>query len=88
MTKALNPAFFGKTVPLAGQRKQSLGSTITRLIKPELERLPDGRYLQTQSMQNRCCIDMEVGSRLVYVMDDHGYLSKSQNGGEHGIEPH
>ena len=81
MTKALNPAFFGKPVPLAGQRKPSLGSTITRLIKPELERLPDGRYLQTQSMQNRCCINMEVGSRLVYVMDDHGYLVQVEDWG-------
>lgn len=70
----VNIAFFGKPVPLAGQRKQSQGSTITRLVKPELERLPDGRYLRTQQMQNRCCIDIEVGSRLVYVMDDHGYL--------------
>lgn len=69
----VNIAFFGKPVPLAGQRKPSLSSTITRLIKPELERLPDGRYLQTQSMQNRCCIDMEACLRLVYVMDDHGW---------------
>lgn len=67
-------AFFGKAVALAGQRKQSQGSTITRLVKPELERLPDGRYLRTQHMQNRCCIDMEVGSRLVYVVDDYGDL--------------
>lgn len=67
-------AFFGKPVPLAGQRKQGQGSTITRLLKPELERLSDGRYLQTRHMQNRCCNDVEVGSRLVYVMDDHGSL--------------
>ena len=70
----MTPEFFGKVVPLAGQRKQVLGSTITRLVRPELERLPDGRYLGTKHMQNRCCNDMEVGSRLVYVMDDHGYL--------------
>ena len=74
MTQALNPAFFGNVVPLAGQRKQSQGSTITRLVRPELERLTDGRYLLMQHMQNRCCIDGEVGARLVYVMDDHGYL--------------
>lgn len=70
----VNIAFFGKSVPLAGQRKQSQGSTITRLVRPELVRLTDGRYLLTQHMQNRCCNDMEVGSRLVFVMDDHGYL--------------
>lgn len=74
MTQTLNPAFFGKVVPLAGQRKQGKGSTIARLVKPELERLSDGRYLKTQHMQNRCCNDVEVGSRLVFVMDDHGYL--------------
>lgn len=74
MTKALTPAFFGKTVPLAGQRKQVKGSTITRLVEPELERLPDGRYLRTQHMQSRCCNRVEVGSRSVCVMDDHGYL--------------
>ena len=67
-------AFFGKKVPLAGQRKQPQGSTITRLIKPDLERLHDGRYLLTMRMQDRCCKDMAVGMRLVYVMDDHGYL--------------
>lgn len=70
----MDASFFGKTVPLAGQRKQSKGSMVARLIKPELERLSDGRYLRTQHMQNRCCNDMEVGSRVVYVMDDHGYL--------------
>ena len=75
-------AFFGKQVPLAGQRKQSQGSTIARLIKPELERLVDGRYLQTQHMQNRCCNDVEVGPRLVYVMDDHGYLVKVADWGQ------
>lgn len=67
-------AFFGKTVPLAGQRKKTQTSTIARLVKPELERLSDGRYLHTQHMQNRCCIDVEVGSRLVYVMDNYGDL--------------
>ena len=67
-------AFFGQTVPLAGQRKQSKGSMVARLIKPELERLSDGRYLRTQHMQNRCCNDMEVGHRLVYVMNDYGFL--------------
>lgn len=77
----VNIAFIGKPVPLAGHRKQSQDSTITRLVKPELERLSDGRYLQTQSMQNRCCIDMEVGSRLVYVMNDHGYLVQVEDWG-------
>lgn len=70
----MDTAFFGKTVPLAGQRKQSKGSMVARLIKPELERLSDGRYLRTQHMQNRCCNDMEVGHRLVYVMNDYGFL--------------
>ena len=67
-------AFFGKPVALAGQRRPSKGSMVARLIKPELERLSDGRYLRTLHMQNRCCNDVEVGHRLVYVMDDYGYL--------------
>lgn len=74
MIQPLDTTFFGKVVPLAGQRKQGQGSTITRLVRPELERLPDGRYLCTKHMQNRCCNDMEVGHRLVYVMNDYGFL--------------
>lgn len=70
----MRPEFFGKVVPLAGQRRQSTAPSITRQITPKLERLSDGRYLETMHMQNRCCNDEEVGSRLVYVMDDHGYL--------------
>lgn len=77
----MNPAFFGKVVPLAGQRRKSQGSTVARLVRPELERLPDGRYLRTQHMQNRCCNDMEVGSRVVYVMDDHGFLVQVEDWG-------
>ena len=68
-------AFFGKTVPLAGQRRETLPkSTITRLIRPGYERLSDGRYLVTHWMRNRCENYVECGSRSVYVMDDHGDL--------------
>ena len=65
-------AFFGKPVPLAGQRKPASKSTITRLLQPNMDRLNDGRYLHTVTMQNRFCNAMEVGARLVYVTDDHG----------------
>jgi NADH dehydrogenase FAD-containing subunit len=77
----MKPEFFGKVVPLTGQRKQQQGTTIARLIKPHLERLSDGRYLQTQFMQNRCCNDIEVGSRQAYVMDDYGYLVRVDDKG-------
>lgn len=73
MTQALNPAFFGKVVPLAGQRKQPSKSTITRLLQPHLDRMSDGRYLHTVTMEGRCCIPIEVGPRRVCVMDDFGY---------------
>ena len=52
MTQALNPAFFGKVVPLAGQRKPPGISRVTRLVWPEYERLPDGRYLIEHWMEN------------------------------------
>lgn len=77
----MNPAFFGKVVPLAGQRRKSQVSTVARLVRPDLERLPDGRYLRTSHMQNRCCNDMEVGSRLVYVMNDYGFLVQVEDWG-------
>lgn len=51
MTQALNPAFFGKVVPLAGQRKPPSASRITRLVWPEYDRLPDGRYLIERWME-------------------------------------
>lgn len=66
-------AFFGKQVPLAGQRKPRSQSRVTKLLQPNLERLSDGRYLHTVTMQNRCCNTIEVGARQVYVMDDFGY---------------
>ena len=65
-------AFFGKPVPLAGQRKPASKSTITRLLQPHMVRQSDGRYLYKVTMENRCCNSMEVGPRLLYVMDDHG----------------
>lgn len=70
----MKPEFFGKVVPLAGERKQPSQSRITKLLQPNMERLNDGRYLHTVTMQNRCCNAMEVGARLVYVTDDHGDL--------------
>ena len=72
MIPALNPAFFGTVVPLAGQRKQFSKSTITRLLQPHLDRMNDGRYLHTVTMEGRCCNQIEVGARRVYVMDDYG----------------
>lgn len=65
-------AFFGKPVPLAGQRKPASKSTITRLLQPHMDRESDGHYLYTVTMENRCCNSIEVGPRLVYVTDDHG----------------
>ena len=55
MIQPLSPAFFGKVVPLAGQRKPPSASRITRLVWPEYERLADGRYLIERWMENRCC---------------------------------
>ena len=67
-------AFFGKTVPLAGQRRETLPkSTITRLIRPSYERLSDGRYLVEHWMHGRCG-PMQTGGITVCVMNDHGYL--------------
>lgn len=65
-------AFFGKPVPLAGQRKPASKSTITRLLQPHMDRQSNGSYLYTVTMENRCCNSIEVGSRLLYVTDDHG----------------
>ena len=74
MIQPLNPAFFGKVVPLAGQRKLPSTSRITRLVWPEYERLPDGRYLIERWMENRCCNVVQVGSTTVCVVDDYGSL--------------
>lgn len=74
MTQALSPAFFGKVVPLAGQRKPPSPLVPTRTLVPDLERLPDGRYLQTTWMRNRCENLVEVGARTVYVVGDYGFL--------------
>jgi hypothetical protein len=74
-------AFFGTPVPLAGAKKPPSGSTITRLISQDLERLPDGRYLRTQSMENRCCNAIEVGARVVGVINDYGVWVPVENWG-------
>ena len=67
-------AFFGKTVPLAGQRRETLPkSTITRLIRPSYERLSDGRYLVTHWMHGRCG-PMQTGGITVCVMNEYGFL--------------
>ena len=66
--------FFGKAVPLAGQRRPPTEAPVTRLLIPELERLADGRYLQKVHMHNRCCNLIEVGARTVYVVDEFGDL--------------
>ena len=66
-------AFFGKTVPLAGQRRAP-SNVMARTSAPQYERLSDGRYLVTYWMRNRCENLVECGSRSVYVMDDHGDL--------------
>ena len=74
MTWALNPTFFGKVVPLAGQRKPPSASRITRLVWPTYQRLNDGRYLIERWMSNRCCNPVQVGARTVCVVDDYGSL--------------
>lgn len=67
-------AFFGKVVPLAGQRKQPSASGITKLVRPSCERLNDGRYVVKHWMTDRCCNDMQVGSITVYVVNDYGVM--------------
>lgn len=67
-------AFFGKAVPLAGQRKQPSASGITKLVWPSYERLNDGRYVVKHWMTDRCCNDMQVGSITVYVVNDYGVM--------------
>ena len=74
MIQPLNPTFFGKVVPLAGQRKPPSTSTITRLLQPHLERMCDGRYMHRVTMENRCGNPIEVGARTVYVFNDYGFL--------------
>jgi hypothetical protein len=82
----LNPAFFGKVVPLAGQRKPPSTSRITRLVWPTYERLSDGRYLIEHWMENRCCNRVQVGSSMVCVVDDYGSLVAVEDRGAHGGE--
>jgi len=65
--------FFGKPVPLAGQRRRT-GSTVARLVEPKLDRLPDGRYEHTQWMWNRCARLVQVGSTTIYVVNDYGVM--------------
>jgi len=65
--------FFGKPVPLSGQRRQA-GSTVARLVEPKLDRLPDGRYKQTHWMWNRCANLVQVGATTVYVVNDFGVM--------------
>lgn len=72
MIQPLNPAFFGKVVPLSGQRKPPTKSPITRLLQPHLDRMSDGRYMHLVIMENRCGNTIEVGARRIYVMDEHG----------------
>ena len=67
-------AFFGKTVPLAGQRKQPSQSRVTKLVWPGYERLNDGRYVVSHWMESRCCNVMQVGSVTVCVVNDYGVL--------------
>ena len=74
MTQALNPAFFGKVVPLAGQRKPPSASRITRLVWPTYNRDTDGHYRIEHWMQNRCCNVVQVGSSTVCVVDNYGNL--------------
>ena len=67
-------AFFGKAVPLAGQRRGAAPLVATRTTWPQLERLTDGRYLGTSWMRNRCENLIEAGARTVYVVNDYGTL--------------
>lgn len=66
-------AFFGKTVPLAGQRKLSTQSPVTGLIHSTYERLSDGRYLVTHWIHGRCGL-MQTGGITVCVMNEYGFL--------------
>lgn len=81
MTQALNPAFFGKVVPLAGQRKPPSTSRITRLVWPTYERLNDGRYQIEHWMHNRCGNKIQVGSTTLCVVDNYGSLVAVEDGG-------
>ena len=75
-------AFFGKTVPLAGQRRETLPkSTITRLIRPSYERLSDGRYLVERWIHGRCGL-MQTGGITVCVMNEYGFLVVVEDRGQ------
>lgn len=78
----MDPAFFGKVVPLAGLRRpppapgtQSVrASTYPRGPSPDLERLSDGRYLETNWMTNRCGCEVQIGATAIYVVNDYGVM--------------
>lgn len=70
----MDAAFFGKAVPLAGQRKPASQSTITRLVWPTYKRLRDGRYLIERWTYSRCCEAVQTGAISVCVVNDYGDL--------------
>ncbi|WP_050874977.1 hypothetical protein [Comamonas testosteroni] len=82
MIQPLNPAFFGKVVPLAGERKPPSVSRITRLVWPTYAREVDGRYLVKRWMENRCCNVVQVGSTTVCVVDNYGNLVAVEDRGQ------
>lgn len=81
----MNPAFFGKAVPLAGQRKPMLprvminpGATLSWY---KAERLNNGRWLITEWMRNSCHNPMQVGTNSVCVVDNWGDYVEVDNWG-------
>lgn len=39
-----------------------------------MQRTAEGLYRVWWEMENRCCVSKQVGSLLICVMDDYGYL--------------
>ena len=79
----VNVGFFGKPVPLAGQRrKPSAPIAHARAPWPVLDRLSSGRHLQTNWMRNRCENVVQYGATTLYVVDNFGDLVPVQSWGD------
>ena len=88
MIQASSPAFFGKVVPLAGQRKPPTTSGIARLEWATYDREMGGRYLIKRWMENRCCNPVQLGRSTICMVDSYGNLVVVENRGAHGAEAH
>lgn len=79
----MDPAFFGKVVPLAGVRRPPPTSIVyARAPWVRLERLRDGRYLATSWMTNRCEHAVQFGAEVIYVVNDYGDMVMVESWGD------